>query len=315
MPREKRRGVDPRTLIARLHRESQEVLRRELIAPVLPGGRIRTKIAGLVYELKPTEKSFVGWGRFRPRSEREADLLAEAQPWERGGYLELFPLLRVVLLWPDTSTRAPGTWWAVPFNAADARQRFGFSAEPLPVFLCDPGNGAERFERAIARVDGKTLWFEGPDLRADPHHAEWLRDATAREDTLERFLPGLAGSERQAFLAWKMRELELAANNARQTRENDQQPPSLEARLRHALVKADAQLHSFSELPGSEDSPPQIVVEWSERGQQYRYRSTIDAQLNVISSGICLSGRDDDFDLTSLVNVMANAEDYAWYDD
>src|SRR5258707_1015301 len=162
--------VDARALIARLAQESRQLLAREIIAPLLPEGRIRTRVSGLVYEFKPREP-FVGWGRFRPVNEREAEPLGEAQPWERAGYLELFPILRVVLLWPDTSGRYPGTWLALPYNESDARQRFGFGREPLPVFLCDPTAGAERFERVLARVDGRMLWFEGPDVLADPIHA------------------------------------------------------------------------------------------------------------------------------------------------
>jgi len=78
----------------------------------------------------------------------------------------------------------------------------------------------------------------------------------------------------------------------------------LETRLRHALAKADATLHSFSQTSGPDGQPGPVIVEWSEHGQRYRYRSTVDANLSVVSSGICLSGRDSDFDLTSLVSVM-----------
>ena len=324
MPDKRRRkaaphNVDPRTLITRLSQEGQQLLSREIIAPLLPGGRIRTRVDGLIYEFKAREH-FVGWGRFRPLNEGEAEVLGEALPWERGAYLELFPILRVVLLWPDTSGRAPGTWLALPYNEGDARQRFGFAMEPLPVFLCDPTGGAERFERVLARVDGRTLWFEGPDTLAEPTHAEWLRDASSRE-TAEDFLPGLASSERLALLYWRIRQLEsslsalahLSEQMPRQHRQEQREwlgqqirHAGLEDRLRHALAKADATLLSFSEVTAPDGTLSQLIIEWSEHGQTRRYRSAIDPHLTVISSGICLSGRDRDFDLTSLVSVMTD---------
>jgi hypothetical protein len=315
------RNVDPRALIARLNQQGQQLLTREIIAPLLTGGRIRTRVNGLVYEFKVRGR-FAGWGRFRPLNEREAEPLGEALPWERGAYLECFPALRVVLLWPDASGRAAGTWLALPYNESDARQRFGFAMEPLPIFFCDPSAGAERFERAIARVDGRTLWFEGPDTLADPTHAEWLRDASSRE-TDEDHLPGLAASERLALLYWRIRQLELSqpalAHLSEQIPRQNRQAQrawlsqqarhaALEASLRHALTKADATLHSFSEVLAPDGTLSQLIVEWSEQGEMRRYRSAIDPRLTVVSSGICLSGRDRDFDLTSLVSVMSDAQ-------
>lgn len=332
--------IDPQALIAKLSKEGNTLLEHEIIAPLLPGGRICTRLGGMIYEFKPRGK-FVGWGRFRPVNEREAELLGEAMPWERGGYLELFPVLRVILLWPDTHSKYPGTWLALPYNDSDAHQRFGFSTEPLPVFLCDPTNGAERFERILVRVDSTTLWFDGPDTLADPTHAEWLRNAATNPDTMERFLPGLASSERSALLFWQIRQIELALEpelrtqaqadlkrqltEHRQNRQMQQEllrlsrqeqqerlrqtilRSRLEESLRHALAKADATLHSFSEIPTLDGSPGHLVVEWSGQGQTRRYRSTLDPRLTVVSSGICLSDRDRDFDLTSLVSVMTNA--------
>jgi hypothetical protein len=313
---------DPRALIARLSQEGQQLLSREIVAPLLPGGRIRTRVSGLIYEFKLRER-FVGWGRFRPRNEREADVVGEALPWERGTYLELFSALRMVLLWPDPSNSAPGTWLALPYNESDARQRFGFALEPLPVFLCDPTGGAERFERIIARVDGQTLWFEGPDMLADPIQAEWLRDTSTQEETSEEMLPGLAASQRQALLYWRIRQMELAMPAGpgvpeqilRQNRQEQrlwlsQQTQHLEREkhLRRALARADATLHNFSEVTAPDGSLSQLIVEWSEHGQRHRYRSAIDPRLTVVSSGICLSGRDRDFDLTSLVSVMTDTD-------
>jgi hypothetical protein len=220
-------------------------------------------------------------------------------------------------------------WWALPYNESDARQRFGFSTEPLPVFLCDPGNGAERFERVLARVDGKMLWFDGPDILANPKHSEWLRDTSTNVEQMERFLPGLAGSERSALLFWQIRQIEV--NNSLSDLDqakmksigkfsNSQKGDWLrqEARrillehaLQHELAKADATLLSFSEVPSTDDSVGYLMVEWSEGGNRQRYRTTIDPDLTIISSGICLSGRERNFDLTSLVSVMV---DSPWYE-
>ncbi|QBD82679.1 hypothetical protein EPA93_44615 [Ktedonosporobacter rubrisoli] len=325
MSQERKPGVDVRALVRRLNKESRDLLQRDIIAPLLPGGKIRTRLSGLVYEFKPKTR-FTGWGHFRPCNEGEAELVAEALPWERGGYLELFPALRVILLWPEPDPRRPGTWWALPFNESDAKQRFGFSADPLPVFLCDPMNGAERFERVIARVDGQTLWFEGPDTLADPTHAEWLRDTAATAEQTTALLSGLASSERLALLFWQLRQFEQAAiaeqgllsKSVRQIQEQSRGQQlawlrrgtarlTLEARLRHALEKADAVLHSYSEIANPDGSLGHLTVEWSEQGNRRRYRSLLDPDLTVVSSGICLSDRDRDFDLTSLVNVMSDS--------
>lgn len=315
--------VDARELVARLSQQGRALLQKEIIAPLLPGRRIRTRLEGLVYDFR-LRGNFVGWGRFRPLNEREAEVLGEALPWERGGYLELFPALRVILLWPDHHN----TWWGIPFNDSDAKQRFGLPSEPLPIFLCDPTNGAERFERVIVRVDGSTLWFDGPDMLADPQHAEWLRDATAQADETEvTFMPGLAGSERYALLLWQIHQLEQSVrsgtsvqpNSAQQTQlphghqqqsawlRTERQRDRLEESLRHALHKADATLHSYSEITRSDGTISHIIVEWRERHGTFRYRSTVEPDMNVVSSGICLSDQDDDFDLTSLVNVVTSA--------
>lgn len=329
MTKKRQARVDARALVARLNQEQKHLLQREIIAPWLPGGRIRTRLGGMIYEFRVKE-TFTGWGCFRPLNERDTEFLREAFPWERGGYLELLPALRVVLLWPGQEKSRPGTWWAIPYNESDAYQRFKLAARPVLVHLCDTTDGAKRFERVIARVDGSTLWFDGPDLLADVTHAEWLRDTSANLEIFERFLPGLAASERRALLLWQLHQLELALTTpsttemVRQQHEealhHDRQQQTawlrrqvtqvhLEQQLRYALTKADAVLHSYHELFNTDGTPSGLVVEWSEQGHHYRYHSTIAPTLDVVSSGICLSGRDHDFDLTSLVSVMSNASD------
>jgi hypothetical protein len=274
--------------------------KREIVAPLLPSGRIRVRVEGLVHELLPT-KRFVGWGRFRPVDERRAEPLGEALPWQREAYLALFPSLRMILLWPDERRRRAGIWWGLPFNASDARQRFRLSAEPAPVLLCDAALGAERFEQALVRVDGDALWFDGVDPRADPQAAAWLRDVATRDEPPAEWRGGLTDMQRRA--------LAFAGVHEAATAQTD-----LERRLRRALAKADAVLHSFVETSESDGSRGAVIVEWSPRedagrpgDSPLRYRSRLEADLTVVSSGICLAGRDRDFDLTSLVSVMQDA--------
>lgn len=327
MTKEQQNKQEQAALIARLQRESRQILQQEIIAPLRPKGRIRTRISGLIHEFR-VQDPFVGWGKFQPINERDARILGEALPWERSNYLELFPALRVLLLWPQEPATAAGIWWALPYNESDARQRFGFDFAPLPIFLCDPTNGAASFERVIARVHGTSLWFDGPDLRAEPEHAEWLREANKQKEPATNFLPGLAHTERLALLYWRLRQIEHATQQERgkpedlqklaalqqQSRQHQQNwlrrtagHNQLQARLQRALTKADAQLHSFHEHYNSDGTLQQIIVEWSEHGQTRSYRSSIAPDLTVISSGICLDGRDRDFDLTSLVSVMKEA--------
>ncbi len=314
-----------RDLVAKLAARATALREREIIAPVLPGAKVRTRLDGLVYEFSAT-RPYSGWGVFRPVSELAVEPVGEALPWQRGAYLELFPKLRVLLLWPEPERQ--GTWWALPYNESDARQRFGLPGEPVPVLLCDE-NGVERFERVITRVDGETLWFDGPDSTADPARGEVLREIASAQDPPERLPPGLAASERASLLYFRIHQLEeagrgkdlrerIGAMDKREQEEllrRDAGRFLLDERLRHALEKAGAELLGYTEILGRDGQVTGITVEWRERGEVRRYRTQLDADFTVVSSGICLSGRDRDFDLTSLVSVMNRAPGWAADDD
>jgi hypothetical protein len=140
-------------------------------------------------------------------------------------------------------------------------------------------------------------------MLTDPTHAEWLRDAAADIDNLERFLPGLASSERMALLLWQLHQIEATiaqehsqqagrtalerqAMAHQQTRQQQQEwlrqqatRNRLEPLLRRALAKADAILHSYSEITNADGTPGHLVVEWSEQGQTRRYRSTLETHI------------------------------------
>ena len=78
-------------------------------------------------------------------------------------------------------------------------------------------------------------------------------------------------------------------------------PQSDEERLNQALQLGGGRLRRYT------DRGDYWVVEWTTQGGR-RHTSAIGKNdLTVISSGICLSGHDRDFDLQSLVGVMEGA--------
>jgi hypothetical protein len=80
----------------------------------------------------------------------------------------------------------------------------------------------------------------------------------------------------------------------------------IDTRLRAALTLGGAQ------LIGYESAGDCLRVTWERAGQ--RSVTLIAQDLSVVSAGICLSGEDSRFDLTSIVGVMGEAPDFARHD-
>jgi hypothetical protein len=288
--------------VARLNRDPPILYEREILAPVLPSGRIRIRLDGVVHEFRVREP-FVGWGIFRPTSEREAVFVAPALAGQRAAYLEQLPALRVMLLWPDSERRQLGLWLALPLDAGDVDQCFRISgAEPVPVVLTDPERGADRFERVVARFAGATIFYDNPDPHADPVRGARLRDAATRPDLSEHSVLDLVEAERQALLYARIRELDLDDAGARSwarvagslhdrtrlVRRGERH--GLEDRLRLALSHAGAALGRYVEIPTLDGSPGRLIVEWSKDGRTQRYRTAIEPRGDVASIGVCLTG-------------------------
>jgi hypothetical protein len=258
------------------------------LAPLLEQGRARIRLRGLVYELD-VAGARAGWWMCQVLDARRAAVVDAAPPWRRGEYLALWPALRLVLIEPLRG----GDWVALAFNPSDALQRFAIRGL-LVVRLVE---GGRPFERVIGRVEGATIWYDEPDRRADPAAAEQLRDALASGHDAPR-LAGIGAGERAGYLL--LRQREVAATAAREA-------ARIERRLRDALNIGGAR------LVGYEASASGLRVTWDRGGQ--RSVTMVDASLQVISAGICLSGEDQRFDLASIVGVVQAAPQFARYAD
>ncbi len=270
--------TDVRKLIARLGAAEQELTR--FLAPCLPGGRVRTRLHGLVCQFEAPD-GFEGWGVFTPEG-RSARMIEPADPIAVSEYLALFPALRLRLIHPV----AGRSWLGYPVNESDARQRLGHS-RPMLVHLVDEG---ARLEVAVTRLEGGALWFDQLDRKADPLEAAVLNEALQAEVLPEKLSgKGLTPEMRVAYELAAAQE-SFFQETLRLRNEHN--------RLRHALRVGGGNLGSYM------DRGDHWVVEWTD-SQGHRHSSAIGkGDLTVLSAGICLAGEDQRFDLQSLVGVV-----------
>jgi hypothetical protein len=264
-----------RELLDRLAAAEDRFLRSEFLSPAVGGAPVRVRVAGVVCGLRAEPADFRGWGVWRPTSHSAARLARPASLAERQRYLELFPLVRLILC-----RRAGDHYLATPAHRADARFRF---EGLVPVHLAEDG---QPFEVVEARFDGARCWFERLDPRRDPAAAAYLRQALQDAVTAEKLCrPGLTAEERAAYA--------LVHGPAEQDR--------TEGRLLRALAHAGADLKGYVERDDC------FRVEYVVDGE--RHVSVVDKRnLSVQVAGICLSGEDGRFDLQSLVGVLREAQ-------
>ncbi|MBD1850995.1 hypothetical protein [Leptolyngbya sp. ST-U4] len=275
--------TDIRKLLNQIASAEAQLQSTQFLASCVKGGRVRTRAAGMVYTFTPKPRQFEGWGIFQPTGQQTATLMEGADLPQVAAYLQQFPTIRLRLAYRLQHQ----SWLAYPVSEADMRQRFK-TVKPVAVHLVTEGVA---FEQILARWNGNSCWFEEVDRRADPTIAE----------TLQSNLKQLAPMEELQFkgMTPEMRTLyELATQQI----EGFAQPQRDEKRLQQALKLGGGELHQF------QDRGDYWTVDWATLDGVRHTSAIAKEDLTVVSSGICLSGRDRDFDLQSLVGVMEHRE-------
>ncbi|MCF2150669.1 hypothetical protein IQ276_030450 [Desmonostoc muscorum LEGE 12446] len=255
----------------------------QFLAPCVKGGRVRTRVAGMIYTFTPKPSKFEGWGIFQPVDEKTATVVEEADLPQIAEYLQHFPQIRLRL----AHQLRGQTWLAYPVNEADVRQRLQV-VKPIAIHLVTEGI---IFDQIIARWNAQSCWFEEIDRRTDPEIVETLQSAVKQLIPVEELqFKGITPEIRTVY--------ELATRRI----EGFSQPQQDEKRLRKALQIGGGTLTQFH------DRGDYWTVDWT-TADGVRHSSAIaKTDLTVISSGICLSGYDRDFDLQSLVAVIEQQE-------
>jgi hypothetical protein len=275
--------TDIRNLLNQLASAESTLNSTQFLAPCVKGGRVRTRVAGMVYTFTPKPRKFEGWGIFQPVDPQTATLIEEADLPQIAAYLQHLQTLRLRL----ADRLQDRTWLAYPVNEADMRQRFKV-VQPVLVHLVTEGVS---FEQIVARWNGNSCWFEDIDRRADPAIAESLQAAFKQIISVEDLqIKGITPEMRSLYA--------LIADRT----EGFARPHRDEKQLRQALKLGGGDLQRF------QDRGDYWTVDWTTADGTHHTSAIAKDDLTVVSSGICLSGRDRDFDLQSLVGVMEHQE-------
>jgi hypothetical protein len=265
-------------LLNNLEAEEQKFLQVPVLAPVLSGRGVHVRIAGIICNLKVDDTGFRGWAVLQPTAIDRAVIVRAASLTERCKYLQLLPEIQLFAV-----ARSGQVWWALPAQRGDGRFKIEGAVRLELVEV-----GVQPFDAVVARFDGERFWYERRDMRRNPALAAYLRQAFG-EGVEPKALKkkGLSREEHHAY-EWAWQSLEEARRNRHETR------------LAKALAHADGKLVSFVERKDI------YTVTYQVNGHSQTSNIRKD-DLSVVTSGICLSGRDNDFDLTSLVGVMREA--------
>ncbi|MBY0550022.1 MAG: hypothetical protein K2W95_22295 [Candidatus Obscuribacterales bacterium] len=307
--RPERKKPDVLAMIKKAAADTTEVLSSHILAPVVPGSKVRVRINGLVHELIPDDRQFEGWAVLQATGVKSASIIAPASAAQVKAYFELLPRFQLIALMDRDNS-----WWGIPSQTSDSRmQIFGAVRIRLPQRLSS-------FETINTRFDGSSFWFEDVARRRNPVIARQLREALANEIFPEDLqVPGVVPQERCAYTMMffamhpelidshqpepvpQADEVKVPQNESPGAPTFDYQEwwsSLLAVRLNRAVTHAGARLDTYWR-----DSQGvvtvRMVVDKDLHVVQVQSRD-----LSVISSGICLSGMDSTFDLASLVGVL-----------
>ena len=284
----------------RLQAQETALVGTRVLAPIVGGRRVTVNVGGVACQLA-VDNNARGWSVLEVQSTTRATWLRAATLSEREKYLALLPAVRFIAL-----ECGGEIWHSFPAHAGDARFRLNGVA---PVRGADKSN-IQMFDTLIARFDGTHFWFEKSDARRSPALAEYLRTSLSEQiapDALHK--KGLSREERAAYALalYGPPEPEIIAPG-------DAATPSPSFNPLAAIANPNT---PDGRLAQSLNHAGGRLISWMNRGDAYTvtyqfgaqtHTSTVRADdLSVMTSGICLSGRDRDFDLTSLVGVMQQA--------
>lgn len=267
--------------------------RPPFVAPVTPSTkRVFTLVDGLPYHYQRLRRIPNAWNRFKFNRSGilEIDHGNPPQPYEIRSYLELLrPRWAMIVLYK----LGDGSFLCYPFNAGDAKQK-GWGDGPVAVHLVT--DTVEPFDVVYARGVIYNLIYDMPSA-INIANKDVLLNILGKVVSYSNSDKFNTGESRTAFNIVNSRLIDIQRSEVEQARVA--QTLTMEGRIKYNLEFLGAELLSWRE------SGNDIVVTWKDGGQTYNSR--IDSKMGTVSAGICLSGKDSDFNVAAMVDVIRQA--------
>lgn len=270
--------------IERLGKQENAITDQVIVSPVFYNRRIITRIEKILYylDIPFTEP---GWYNFKPVDKTKAKILSVADIQEKQNYLKQLHKTRVILVYKKNNM-----YFGVPLKGT------GFDISTLlPIYLCD--DTVKDFSKCICRFDGLNLWFDSVDISGDLAKTDYLN-----QSLINNVKPGeikYKGLTLEEKIAYNIRvELEIKQKEIE---------AKLKEKLKKDTIKDDVVFGGGRFIQSTEKSD-HFSVTYEVNGHNFTSIISKDPKHHVITAGICLSGKDRDFDLRSLISVISEGQ-------
>lgn len=274
-------------LFEKIIKQENELLEgKRFFAPVLPHGKVQTKINNLVYNfVVSNRKKFIGYGILKPSTVNNARVMKEADQIQVMEYLDLFPKQNLLLLERKDE---------YSFSALDVNIPKGNTISLYTVYFCD--STCEQFDIVrCARTDGAFLFYDSVFYNVEL--ADYLKEQFRKKQQPDKVkFSGLTEAHKLGYsLCYKaIKQLEEEERKKRKLTKKQ--------KVEQALQFGGGVLHRFI------DRGSTATVEWEVNGNTYNTTIKMNNTLEVVQSGVCLDGKDSDFDLKTLPFVMTERD-------
>lgn len=250
------------------------------ISPIYNNDYVVARIDGFIQKFR-VAKATPGWYKIKPKNLHEAKIVDQADFIEIDNYFKLLTQVRMILIY-----KSEDVYLGVPLKNNSLKLDF---TQVFPVYLVSEDQ-AGAFENVVCGYDGANFWYRQNDISSDPARTEHLRESFEKLVKPEKVAyKGLTLEERVAY--------SIRFSLDKKARES----------LKEISIKKDVEL-AGGEFVRFIERNDHFSITYKVGKQEYTSYVSKDTSHHVLTAGVCLQGKDRDFDLATLIPVLREGQ-------